>query len=91
MERYPGLDWVVAGGVAANKVLRSTLTRLAQRQDCALYYPSLHYCTDNAAMIALAGLERYNKKKFNKCNFEVRPRWALDVKAEFLKGSGVKL
>ena len=48
-------------------------------------------CTDNAAMIALAGLERYKKKKFDKHDFEANPRWQLDSKAKFLKGAGVKI
>ena len=82
---------VVAGGVAANTEIRKKLKELCNNEDFNIYFPDKKLCTDNAAMIALAGLERYNKKKFNRCNFEVRPRWALDVKAKFLKGSGVKL
>ena len=54
-------------------------------------FPDLKYCTDNAAMIALAGLERFKKRKFDKHNFEANPRWQLDEKAKFLKGAGVKI
>ena len=43
-------------------------------------------CTDNGAMIALAGLERYERKLFNKLTFKPKPRWPLDKKAVFMKG-----
>ena len=79
MARYPGLDWVVAGGVAANKVLRSTLARLAQNHDCALPYPSLHYCTDNAAMIAYTAYKYYDEGLQREvCAKDVLPRWPID-------------
>ena len=42
-------------------------------------------------MIAIAGLKKFKQKKFNNLNFSVKPRWPLDNKAKFLKGSGVKL
>ena len=42
-------------------------------------------------MIAMVGLERFKKKKFNKFDYPVKPRWALDENAVFLKGAGVKL
>ena len=42
-------------------------------------------------MIAIAGLKKFKKKKFNKLDFSVKPRWPLDKRAKFLKGSGVKL
>ena len=82
---------VVAGGVAANKQIRIILKKLCQAEKFKIYFPDLKLCTDNAAMIALAGLERYKKKKFNKHNFEANPRWQLDNKAKFLKGPGVKI
>ena len=82
---------VIAGGVAANKQIRITLERLCQEEKFKVYFPDLKLCTDNAAMIALAGLERYKKKKFDKHNFEANPRWQLDNKAKFLKGAGVKI
>ena len=82
---------VVAGGVAANKQIRFTLKKLCQEENFQIYFPDLNFCTDNAAMIALAGLERFKKKKFNNQNFEVNPRWQLDSKAKFMKGAGVKI
>ena len=89
---YPkNKTFVVAGGVAANKQVRITLERLCQEVKFQVYFPDLKLCTDNAAMIALAGLERYKRKKFDKHNFEANPRWQLDSKATFLKGAGVKI
>ena len=46
---------VVAGGVGANAQLRNTLNQLSQKNDFTVFYPELHLCTDNGAMIALAG------------------------------------
>ena len=54
-------------------------------------FPPINLCSDNAAMIAMAGLEKYKKKKFDSLNFAVNPRWQLDEKANFMKGAGVKL
>ena len=92
LELYPkNRTLVVAGGVAANKQIRIILKKLCQDEKFKIYFPDLKLCTDNAAMIALAGLERYKKKKFDKHNFEANPRWQLDNKAKFLKGAGVKI
>ena len=92
LEFYPkNRTLVVAGGVAANKQIRNILKKLCQEEKFKIYFPDLKLCTDNAAMIALAGLERYKKKKFDKHNFEANPRWQLDNKAKFLKGAGVKI
>ena len=77
---------VVAGGVAANKFLRSSLTAMEDEYDVQFFFPSLKLCTDNGAMIAYAGIERYEKNLFNKLNFKPRPRWPLDKKAIFMKG-----
>ncbi|RMF56358.1 MAG: tRNA (adenosine(37)-N6)-threonylcarbamoyltransferase complex transferase subunit TsaD [Calditrichaeota bacterium] len=55
---YQLTDIAVAGGVAANSLLRKMLTEEAQNQHCRVFFPSIQYCTDNAAMIARAGLER---------------------------------
>ena len=52
---------VIAGGVAANRRLRSELKKMADKMDVALYYPPLEYCTDNAAMIAATGVMYYRK------------------------------
>ena len=80
---------VVAGGVAANQYLRSSLKHLEKNHDCEFFFPSIKFCTDNGAMIALAGLERYERKLFNKLTFKPRPRWPLDKKAAFMKGKRV--
>ena len=45
---------------------------------------------DNAAMIALVGLEKFKKKQFDNLDFPAKPRWQLDENATFLKGAGVK-
>ncbi len=77
---------VVAGGVAANKGIRKSLERLGEIEDCEFLFPSIKYCTDNGAMIALAGIERFERNKFNKLSFKPRPRWPLDKNAVFMKG-----
>ena len=80
------LKVVVAGGVAANKSIRHSLGQLAEIESCEFLFPSMKYCTDNGAMIALAGIERFERKKFNKLDFKPRPRWPLDKNAIFMKG-----
>ena len=80
------LKIVVAGGVAANKSIRRSLEELGKIEGCDFLFPSIKYCTDNGAMIALAGIERFERNKFNKLNFKPRPRWPLDKNAVFMKG-----
>ena len=82
---------VVAGGVAANKEIRKIINKLCAEENFKSYFPKTKLCGDNAAMIAIAGLKRFKRKNFDKLDFSVKPRWALDSKAKFLKGSGVKL
>ena len=82
---------VVAGGVAANKNIRSMLKNLCTNEDYQSVFPPIEMCSDNAAMIALVGLEKYKLKKFDELDFPAKPRWALDESAIFLKGAGVKL
>jgi N6-L-threonylcarbamoyladenine synthase len=70
---------VVAGGVGANKQLRATLDDEARRKRFRVYYPELEFCTDNGAMIALAGclrLQAGTQPKEAGC-FSVQPRWPL--------------
>ena len=83
--------FVIAGGVAANKNIRDSLTNLSLKENFKPLFPPLDLCGDNAAMIAMAGLEKFKIKKFNKLNYPAKPRWPLDPKAAFLKGAGVKL
>ncbi|MDP3540740.1 MAG: tRNA (adenosine(37)-N6)-threonylcarbamoyltransferase complex transferase subunit TsaD [Azonexus sp.] len=70
---------VVAGGVGANKQLRSTLDLEAKRKRFRVYYPELEFCTDNGAMIALAGALRLQTGTPSKPagSFAVQPRWPL--------------
>ena len=77
---------VVAGGVAANQFIKGSLENLEKEVNCKFHFPSLKLCTDNGAMIAYAGIERYERDLSNKLNFKPRPRWPLDKNAIFMKG-----
>jgi N6-L-threonylcarbamoyladenine synthase len=83
--------FVVAGGVAANKRIREVLTILCKEEDFEAIFPPINLCGDNAAMIAMVGLEKFKLKQFSELDSPAKPRWPLDVDAAFLKGSGVKL
>ena len=83
--------FVVAGGVAANKKIRSVLINLCKEKNYESIFPPIELCGDNAAMIAIVGLEKFKLKQFNNLDYPAKPRWALDEEANFLKGSGVKL
>ncbi|MDL2352460.1 MAG: tRNA (adenosine(37)-N6)-threonylcarbamoyltransferase complex transferase subunit TsaD [Pseudomonadota bacterium] len=83
---------VVAGGVAANRSVRAALEALAMDHGLKFVAPPLALCTDNAAMIAWAGLERMALKGFTSDPFDfvARPRWPLDPDAAPVRGAGVK-
>ena len=82
---------VVAGGVAANKTIRGGLEGLAAEFGLAFTAPPLPLCTDNAAMIAWAGIERLEAGfDADPLDFRARPRWPLDPDAEPARGAGVK-
>ncbi len=83
--------FVVAGGVAANKNIRNMLIDLCKKNKYKHFFPPIEFCGDNAAMIALVGLEKFKLKQFNNLDHPANPRWALDEDAIFLKGAGVKL
>ena len=83
--------FVVAGGVAANQGIKNALINLSNENEFECLFPDINLCSDNAAMIALVGLEKFKKKLFNELDFKVNPRWQLDDKAQFLKGAGVKI
>ena len=83
--------FVVAGGVAANKNIRKILTNLSLKENFEPIFPPLDLCGDNAAMIAMVGLEKFKIKKFDNFDHPAKPRWPLDSTAVFLKGAGIKL
>lgn len=82
-QERPGqqLRFVVAGGVAANTAVRARLQETAQRHGFSFDAPPLAYCTDNAAMIALAGAERLALGISDSLDAPARPRWPLDPEA----------
>jgi len=81
---------VVAGGVAANAGVRNALEALAAEHGLRFVAPPLWLCTDNAAMIAWAGAERFAAGLTDPLDFPARPRWPLDPGAEKVRGAGVK-
>ena len=80
----------VAGGVAANKAIRSTLETVCEQNGCTFLAPPLAYCTDNAAMIAYAGAELFARGDRSDMTLSARPRWPLDQTSPALLGSGKK-
>ena len=81
---------VVAGGVAANASVRAALQTLAADEGRAFSVPPGWLCTDNAAMIAWAGAERFAAKLVDGLDAPARARWPLDGGAEAVRGAGVK-
>ena len=81
---------VVAGGVAANRTVRAELEALAASHGLAFVAPPLWLCTDNAAMIAWAGVERLRAGLIDGLDAPARARWPLDPTAEPARGAGVR-
>ena len=81
---------VVAGGVAANGPVRAMLEQLASDNDMDFTAPPQWLCTDNAAMIAWAGAERFAAGLTDPLDVAALPRWPLDPNAEKARGAGVK-
>ncbi len=68
---------VVAGGVSANRLLRTRLSALVKTIQGDVYYPRFEFCTDNGAMIAFAGLQRLKAGQRDGLDFSVRARWPM--------------
>lgn len=82
--------FAVAGGVAANGAIRAGLETLCAREGIRFLAPPLSLCTDNAAMIAWAGIERLGRGLVDGLDLPARPRWPLDDRAAPLLGAGRK-
>ena len=94
LERHPSIknkNFVIAGGVASNLSIRKNLKKIALEQKFNLHFPPINLCTDNAAMIAYAGLLNYEKGKKSNIKMFSQPRWPLDQKAPYMKGPGLIL
>jgi N6-L-threonylcarbamoyladenine synthase len=83
--------FVIAGGVASNLSIRKNLINLSEEKNFTPIFPPNNLCSDNAAMIAWAGIERYKLNLTDNLKFLSRARWPLDESAPFLKGQGIKL
>jgi N6-L-threonylcarbamoyladenine synthase len=68
---------VVAGGVGANRMLRERLAESAGRQGARVYYPRIEFCTDNAAMIAVAGMMRLKAGMTEPAAIRARAHWSI--------------
>jgi N6-L-threonylcarbamoyladenine synthase len=82
--------FVIAGGVASNLSIRENLNKLVKEKNFISIFPPVNLCSDNAAMIAWAGIERYKINLINNLEFPAKARWPLDSSAPFLKGPGLK-
>ncbi|MBK4214693.1 tRNA (adenosine(37)-N6)-threonylcarbamoyltransferase complex transferase subunit TsaD [Paracoccus caeni] len=80
----------VAGGVAANQSIRGALEPIADEAGARFLAPPLSLCTDNGAMIAWAGIERFRQGHRDGMDLQARPRWPLDSSAAPMLGGGKK-
>lgn len=86
----PHPAFAVAGGVAANQTIRTALSALCATSGVAFTAPPLNLCTDNAAMIAWAGIELYRAGHRDDLSLSARPRWPLDRTSAPMLGAGKK-
>ena len=82
---------VVAGGVAANRTVRAALAKVAAGTGMAFVVPPPRLCTDNAVMVAWAGIERRRLGHADPLDAKARPRWPLDPNAAPMIGSGERV
>ena len=78
----------VVGGVAANEKIRTELEQVAIENRFNFFTVPAKYCTDNAAMIAFLGFEKYVSSNFNITDLTVKPRWPLDKISKPILGFG---
>jgi tRNA N6-adenosine threonylcarbamoyltransferase len=90
LEKSDAPSLVVAGGVAANQAIRTALADLAEASGREFSVPPQWLCTDNAAMIAWAGAERFAAGETDTLDVPARARWPLDESADRVRGAGVK-
>ena len=84
------IDVVLAGGVASNKAIFSSINSMSKKKNFNVHVSPKELCTDNAAMIAWAGIERMNSGNFYQESVTIRTRWPLDENASKVRGAGVK-
>ena len=82
--------FAVSGGVAANRSIRHALQKVCDNRGSVFVAPPLEYCTDNAAMVAWAGIERMRFGSTGDIEIKPRPRWPLDCESRPILGSGKK-
>lgn len=90
LRAFPAPVLAVAGGVAANRAIRTRLERVALAAGARFVAPPLRLCTDNAAMIAWAAIEQSGGRPRGDAAFAARPRWPLDETVAPVLGSGRK-
>jgi N6-L-threonylcarbamoyladenine synthase len=90
LDLAPVATFAVAGGVAANQAIRAALETVCAAQGVRFLAPPLALCTDNAAMIAWAGIERFRAGARDNLTLSARPRWPLDQSTPALLGYGKK-
>ncbi|MFD1794624.1 tRNA (adenosine(37)-N6)-threonylcarbamoyltransferase complex transferase subunit TsaD [Paracoccus aurantiacus] len=88
LAQHPAPVLAVAGGVAANATIRAALENVASDAGAQFVAPPLRLCTDNAAMIAWAGMEAFRLGRRDGMGLAGRPRWPLDQSAAPMLGTG---